>query len=123
MANYHIHDVRDEMNENDEVLVRVLEIDDAGRVKLTRQEIIEEGKVKGKKPPESDRSNSHPRNDSDRKNYRGKYSRRDGSSHRDSSRSNQRGRRRDSKHRFTRDSDQQRSSGSSDSRRSHKPRD
>ncbi|MCD4654787.1 polyribonucleotide nucleotidyltransferase [bacterium] len=55
MANYRVENVTDEMNLGDKVMVRVAEIDPAGKVKLTRSELMTEGKVKGKKDPEERR--------------------------------------------------------------------
>jgi len=69
MANYRVENVTDEMNLGDKVLVRVADVDHAGKVKLTREELMTEGKVKGKKdpeekrPPRDNRYNSRGRND------------------------------------------------------------
>ena len=54
MATYRVREVEDEMNLGDEVLVRVLEIDRMGKVKLTRKELMAEGKVPENPPSESD---------------------------------------------------------------------
>ncbi len=52
VANYHVRDIHDIFKLGDEVLVRVIEIDPAGKVKLSRIELIEEGKVDAGTPPE-----------------------------------------------------------------------
>jgi polyribonucleotide nucleotidyltransferase len=67
MANYRVENVTDEMNLGDKVLVRVAEIDPMGKVKLTREELMREGKVEGKKPAETRRQDSdRPRRPSNR---------------------------------------------------------
>lgn len=53
VANYRVNDMRDEMNEGDRVLVRVCEIDRMGKIKLTRKELIDEGLVEAKQPPQA----------------------------------------------------------------------
>jgi polyribonucleotide nucleotidyltransferase len=69
-ANYRVREVRDEMNEGDKVLVRVAEIDRTGKVKLTRKELMDEGLVKGSRPPEAnprpDDQDRPPRDNSNR---------------------------------------------------------
>ncbi len=50
MANYRVQEVKDEMKIGDKVLVRVVEIDRMGKVKLSRQELMDEGKVTGLAP-------------------------------------------------------------------------
>ena len=52
VANYRVNEMRDEMNEGDRVLVRVCEIDRMGKIKLTRKELIDEGLVEAKQPPQ-----------------------------------------------------------------------
>ena len=75
MANYRVENVTDEMNLGDKVLVRVAEIDAMGKIKLTREELMREGRVEGKKPPEtkkqdSDRPRRYPKRDEDRRHPR-----------------------------------------------------
>ncbi|MGB3974974.1 MAG: polyribonucleotide nucleotidyltransferase [bacterium] len=75
MANYRVENVTDEMNLGDRVLVRVAEIDAMGKIKLTREELMREGRVEGKKPSEtkkqdSDRPRRHPKRDEDRRPFR-----------------------------------------------------
>lgn len=72
MANYRVENVTDEMNLGDKVMVRVAEIDPMGKIKLTREELMREGKVEGKKPAEtrrqdSDRPRRHPKHDENRR--------------------------------------------------------
>ncbi|MBN1295163.1 polyribonucleotide nucleotidyltransferase, partial [bacterium] len=68
MANYRVDTVTDEMQIGDKVLVRVVEIDPAGKVKLGRDELMREGQVEGKKEPSND--TRPPRSSSDRPRYR-----------------------------------------------------
>ena len=58
MANYRVANVNDEMNLGDKVLVRVADVDSMGKIKLTREELMNEGKVEGKKPPEEKKPES-----------------------------------------------------------------
>ncbi len=72
MASYRVENVTDEMKLGDKVLVRVAEIDSMGKVKLTREELMREGKVEAKKEPEekpnTDRNrNRPPRRDDNRR--------------------------------------------------------
>jgi len=104
MANYRVENVTDEMNLGDQVLVRVIEIDPAGKVKLARDDLMNEGLVEGKKEPEARRpprsgSSRPPRRDGNRDQHR-----RDGNRdqyRRDGNRGDQRDRgpRRSSRHR------------------------
>jgi polyribonucleotide nucleotidyltransferase len=77
-ANYRVREVRDEMNEGDQVLVRVAEIDRTGKVKLTRKELMDEGLIKGLKEPEKAEARSGDRD------FRGPREHRDSRDHRDS---------------------------------------
>ncbi|MBN1878874.1 polyribonucleotide nucleotidyltransferase [bacterium] len=81
MAYYRVENVTDEMNLGDKVLVRVTEIDSMGKIKLSREELMREGKVQGKKPeeekkPDSDRPRRPPRRDDNRRPHRSSFSRR-----------------------------------------------
>jgi polyribonucleotide nucleotidyltransferase len=80
MANYRVENVTDEMKLGDHVLVRVAEIDSMGKVKLTREELMKEGKVEGKKEPEEKRDSDHsrrpPRRDDNRRFSRSSHKKR-----------------------------------------------
>ena len=81
MANYRVENVTDEMNLGDKVLVRVVEIDSMGKIKLSREELMREGKVAGKKPaeekkPDSDRPRRPPRRDDNRRPQKSSFHRR-----------------------------------------------
>ena len=65
-ANYRIREMQDEMKLGDEVLVRVIEIDRNGKVKLSRRELMEEGKVEGRGPVNSSRPERFDRDQSSR---------------------------------------------------------
>ncbi len=89
MADYRVREVEDVMNMGDKVLIRVVEIDRMGKVKLSRTELIQEGKVVSKRPAyadsdsESDRGSGGDRGSRDSRGgrdsrpYRGDRPRRD----------------------------------------------
>ncbi len=81
MASYRVENVNDEMKLGDKVLVRVVEVDSMGKIKLSREELMREGKVEGKKPaeekkPEADRPRRPPRRDDNRRSPRPSFPRR-----------------------------------------------
>lgn len=62
MANHRVEQVEDVMNLGDQVLVKVIEIDRMGKVKLSRKELIDEGLVEDIQPKSSsDHRSGHQR--------------------------------------------------------------
>jgi polyribonucleotide nucleotidyltransferase len=65
IAHYRVKDVRDELKEGDQVMVKVINIDPSGKIRLSRKVLLPV--PEGGAPPAEDRGDRGPRSDRDRR--------------------------------------------------------
>jgi polyribonucleotide nucleotidyltransferase len=58
IADYRVRDVRDELHEGQQLLVKVINVDPSGKIRLSRKAVLKDERAeRGEAEPEDDRSN------------------------------------------------------------------